>query len=80
MDLYLRKGNQKGLEKAFAALDFHLADHLGLAVERNDEGDAVSSLGCRDWDDDYAWNPLEIGAPARILRVEPACSSLQLSF
>jgi hypothetical protein len=79
-DVSSRKGTQNELEKAFAALDFHLADHLGLAMERNDEGDAVSSLGCRDWDDDYAWKPLEIGAPARILRVEPACSSLQLSF
>jgi len=76
----LRKSNQKGLEKAFAALDFHLADLQGLALERNDEGYAVSSLVCQDWYDDYVWTPLEIGVPARILRVEPACSSLQLSF
>lgn len=79
-DVYARKGAPTELERAFAAVDFHLAELLGLAVERDDEGYTVSSLVCRDWYDDYAWNPLEIGAPARILRVEPASSSLQLSF
>ena len=79
-DLYRARGEEEELERAFSAYDRYLAKALGIPLETEDDGYTIKPLVCPEWYDDYAWNPLRIEEPARILRIERPRRPAELTF
>ena len=56
-----------------------LAKALGLSLEVGDEY-KIPSLMAPEWYDDFAWNPIEVEKPSRVLRVARPRRQAELVF